>query len=375
MSGDWSWGPEARAKPAAGSLVMVVLAAVIVALVAAGGVGVAIHHRSTTVAVTPVGYQRVVDTADQISLAVPSRWRVVSITTGQLNSDLDSLKAAEPQLAGPLDLAEAGLTRVSPGVFAIDVATRTTVFSYGVATPGIHSVGDIPTDSVVAPFASLGAKNIKATRIHLPVGDAEQVSAELTIGSVTVSELLDYFVLHGRRRCRRHGVAGHDRRPPPSSTRSRRPWPRARPGLRAPRPASRTRRASRQNSLPSGSASTTHGTSPWPTSTRRAPSDRSRCELLGLGTARGIDVDVQPVLGRLGFGYGHENQQRGRGGVVTRWTTASRTPSPTRPGASPRTRGPETTDPQWVLAVDDDLPQHARHAPTSAHLTPARRSQ
>lgn len=37
-----------------------------------------------------------------------------------------------------------------------------------------------------------------------------------------------------------------------------------------------SRGSSTQNSLPSGSASTVHGTAPWPMSTRRAPSANAR---------------------------------------------------------------------------------------------------
>ena len=133
-----------------------------------------------------------------MSLAVPAGWMILSLTRGQLIAQLQAVKAGHPELAALLDLAAASLQTIQPGVFGIDVATRTTLFSYGVDAGGIKKVSDIATSEVIAPFTSIGAQNIHATRIHLPIGDAEQVSAQLPIGTLTVTEVLDYFVLNHR---------------------------------------------------------------------------------------------------------------------------------------------------------------------------------
>jgi hypothetical protein len=179
--------------------ILIILGIVIVALLATSAVGIVIHHRSsTTAAVTPAGYQRVVDTADGLSLAVPAGWRVLNLTTGQIGSELQALKSSQPQLAPVLDLALASLRQVSPGVFAVDVATRTTLFSYGVTAGGIRNLGDVHTPDVVASLNGLGAKNIQTMHNHLDVGDALRVSLQLPVGVATVSELVDYMVLRGR---------------------------------------------------------------------------------------------------------------------------------------------------------------------------------
>ena len=69
---------------------------------------------------------------------------------------------------------------------------------------------------------------------------------------------------------------------------------------------------SRQNSLPSGSARTCHGTSRCPMSTRVAPSDEQALELGGLvGAVRRPQVGVQPVLDGL---HVRDLEEQPRGG-------------------------------------------------------------
>jgi hypothetical protein len=200
---EFSWGPEKRARrggPAPGAVPALVLMVAIVVMVIAGITGVAIHHpkAATPAAVTPAGFQPLVDTADHLRLAVPKGWQVLPVTTGQLTSNLNALKASDPQLAPLLGLAQAGLQQVQPGVFAIDATTRTSLFTYGVAAGGVRQVSDIPTAEITAPLTSIGAHNVTATRIRLAIGDVERVTALLTVGAVVIAQLLDYFVLHGR---------------------------------------------------------------------------------------------------------------------------------------------------------------------------------
>ena len=71
-------------------------------------------------------------------------------------------------------------------------------------------------------------------------------------------------------------------------------------------PGSPSRAVRMQNSLPSGSASTTHFSSPWPTSARVAPNAEHARDLGVLVV--GDEVDVQPVLDGLRLRHGPEHQ-------------------------------------------------------------------
>jgi hypothetical protein len=197
--GGWSWGPDQRGAPAATPVVTAALAGIIVVLLLAGVAGVVVHHgKGTKAGATPPGFQRVTDVPDHMSLAVPSGWQVLAITSGQLSSQLAALKISHPELSSVLDVALASLRQVQPGAFAVDVPTHTTLFSYGVNAPGIQSLSDIPVSDVVAPFTAIGAKNVHTSRVHLLVGDAEQVTAQLPVGTLMVTEVLDYFVRNHR---------------------------------------------------------------------------------------------------------------------------------------------------------------------------------
>ncbi len=178
-------------------MAILLLALASVALLVAGVTGVAIHHRSSA-GTTPPGYQRLVDTTDHFSLAVPGAWRALPVSTGQIGADLAALKASSPQLAPLLDLALSGLQRVQTGVFALDVASRTSLFTYGLDQPGVSRLSDIRVADGVAALRDAGAKNVMASLIHLPLGPAERLSAQVSVGADTLIELLDYFVLGHR---------------------------------------------------------------------------------------------------------------------------------------------------------------------------------
>lgn len=199
MSGprsDWSYAPETRpGGPAGGSIAAIFLAVVIVALLGTGVTGVAIHHRSVA---TPDGYQRLVDRADHLSLAVPGSWQVPTLTAGRLSNEIQGLKTADPQVTALADLALATLQKVQLGVFALDAATKTVLFTYGADDPGARTVDPASTAQLITELDKLGAKNVQATKVHLPLGTAEQVSAQVTVAAMTVSELLDVLVAHDR---------------------------------------------------------------------------------------------------------------------------------------------------------------------------------
>ncbi len=198
---EFSWGPQKRRGDGIPEpLATLVLGLAIIAILVAGVVGVAVHHTkpARTVAVTPAGYQRLLDTTNHVSLAVPTAWKVLPLGTSQLQSNINALKASAPQLAPLLDLAQTGLQRVQPGVFAFDANTRTSIFSYSVDAGTVHTLKDISTRAITAPLTDSGAKKVTATQIRLPLGDAERVTAQLVIGTVTVNEQLDYFVLNHR---------------------------------------------------------------------------------------------------------------------------------------------------------------------------------
>ena len=68
---------------------------------------------------------------------------------------------------------------------------------------------------------------------------------------------------------------------------------------------------STQNSLPSGSASTAHGASPWPMSTRRAPRSSRRCTSAAWSaSAGGARSRCSRFLPLFASGHGHEDQPR-----------------------------------------------------------------
>jgi hypothetical protein len=197
------------------------LGVVIVALLAMAGAGIAVHHQdsasktavgpgpvsptttalpattSTTLA-TPAGFERLLDEPDHLSLAVPPGWQAPNVTSDTLASNLTALKAKDPSLAPILDAALAALTQIQIGVFAVDTTTRTTLYAYGIPLAGVASADEIPTSDVVRQVQGVGGKNVQISQIHLPVGPAGQVSAQITVNGTVISEALDYFVLGGR---------------------------------------------------------------------------------------------------------------------------------------------------------------------------------
>ncbi|MDQ1391200.1 MAG: hypothetical protein QOF30_177 [Acidimicrobiaceae bacterium] len=177
-----------------------VLAVVIVALLAAGGIGVATHHSDSKspAAVIPAAFQRVIDQNDHVSFAVPEAWRVRVLPGGPLSSQVQALKVTDPQLAGLASLASTSGTDPRLGVVATDPTSRTTLVTLSFDGNGIKKVSKIPVSSVEDPLIQAGAKNIEAVGIHMPVGDGEQVSNQLPVGTTTVSEVSFYFVHGGR---------------------------------------------------------------------------------------------------------------------------------------------------------------------------------
>jgi hypothetical protein len=188
-------------QPAAAAvLAVVILAVVILALLVAGGIGIAIHHSSgkTTAAVIPAGFQPVADRNSHVSFAVPETWKVRILPAGDLNSQVQALKVTDPRLAGLASLASTGETNPRLGVVTTDPANRTTLVTLSFDAHGIKKVSQIPVASVEDPLIQQGAKNIEATKTHLPVGDAEQISNQLPVGTATVSEVSFYFIRGGR---------------------------------------------------------------------------------------------------------------------------------------------------------------------------------
>jgi hypothetical protein len=188
---------ETRPQPAA----MAVLAVVILALLVAGGVGIATHHSTSdksVAAVIPAGFQTVVDGNDHVSFAVPAAWKVRILPAGTLSGQVDTLKKTDPQLAGLASLASTSGKNPQLGVVATDPPSRTTLVTFSFDAAGVKKVSQIPVASVEDPLIKQGGKNIEAARIHLPVGDGEQVSNQLPIGTATVSEVSFYFVRGGR---------------------------------------------------------------------------------------------------------------------------------------------------------------------------------
>jgi len=199
----------------------VLLGVVIVALLATAAAGVAVHHKGashkvaagagqagpTTTATpattsttlnTPAGFERLLDESDHLSVAVPAGWQAPNVSSDTLANALGTLKAKDPSLRPILDAALAALRQIQIGVFAVDATTRTTLYAYGIPLPGVTSADEIPTGDVLRQVQSVGGKNVQISQVHLPVGPAGQVSAQIAVNGVVVSEALDYFVLGGR---------------------------------------------------------------------------------------------------------------------------------------------------------------------------------
>lgn len=197
----------------------------ILLLLVSGLVGVAVHHgdrkgttqvsgvgkTTTTVAgttttvpaapppaLTPAGFKRVNDAVDRLSLAVPSSWRTPVLTAGQITQQLKAYASQNPQLAPLIDAALTATAKIDLGAFAADPTTRRVLYTYGVASPAGATIDDIPIPEVVKELTALGAKNIRTSQVLLPTGKADQVSLQLVVKGVTVSELVDFFILGKR---------------------------------------------------------------------------------------------------------------------------------------------------------------------------------
>ena len=124
-----------------------------------------------------------------------------------------------------------------------------------------------------------------------------------------------------------------------SPSRSSTPRP-SRRGLRA----ATSRRRSRQNSLPSGSASTCQPSSPvWPTSARTAPRPAAARSSASWSRSVGVDVDVQPQLAGRRVGRPCPNTSVGAAPPKPCLGPISTLPSSSRPRApgSPSTAAPQ----------------------------------
>jgi hypothetical protein len=199
------------------------LGVLILALLASGLAGVAVHHgdrdvvvpqagagktaptvtgpttTATTVApapVTPAGFRRVTDTVDHLSVAVPSSWRTPVLTAGSVNAQLKAYAVKDPQLAPLINAALSAAGKIDLGLFAADPTTRRVLYIYGIDVPAGTTTDSIPLP--VAELTALGAKNIESSQLQLPVGKADQVSLQLLVKNVTVSQIADFFVLGTR---------------------------------------------------------------------------------------------------------------------------------------------------------------------------------
>jgi len=194
----FSWGPDKRAKPGGSAVIEALMAVVIAVLLVVGVVGVFIDRTSSHApSANPAGFQRLQDEPDQISLAVPALWEAVGITSATVLIQLTTLEHADPNLAPLVAVALQTLQKSQVGVFAVDGAGPTAVFTYGVATPTIHAVGDVAVSSFVNPLKSAGAQDVQAAAVHMPLGQGEQLSFRQA-GTAIVSEYLDYFLYRGR---------------------------------------------------------------------------------------------------------------------------------------------------------------------------------
>ncbi|MDQ1427083.1 MAG: hypothetical protein QOK39_559 [Acidimicrobiaceae bacterium] len=220
--------PAAARPPAGPDRFLIGVAVVIVALLAAGGAAVAIHKdkstttdtvtappaagtsgastttvaphatTTTTTLVTPAGYQRLTDTIDHVSLAVPPGWVAPDVSNTTLANALKALRTKNPTLAPVIDPAITALTKIQIGVFAADVTTRSSLYAYGIDLPNVTSADQVPPANVAKQIQAAGGKNVHAAQIHLPVGPAGQVTAQFVVDGVTISQALDYFVIQGR---------------------------------------------------------------------------------------------------------------------------------------------------------------------------------
>ena len=175
------------------------LTVVIVGLLSAGVAGAVVHrHGGPGASKTPAGFQRVVDTNDHISVAVPAGWQEKVLSAEALAAQVRDLAAAEPQLAALSSLTSVRVRNPQLGLYTKDPSTQIQMLTIGFDAPGIHSVSDIPVAEVTGPLQSAGASHIATTPVHLPVGQAEQVTNQLTIETATVTESLVYFLRRGR---------------------------------------------------------------------------------------------------------------------------------------------------------------------------------
>lgn len=195
--GEFSWGPEKRSKQIEGSFVTAVLGAAVVVLLVAGIAG-AIINRGSGTSSTPANFQRLVDRSDHLSLAVPSAWQVPMLSAGTLSTQIQDLKASNPQLAPLADILVAVLQTNRLGAFAIDPATQTSLFAYGTNDPQVKSVDQISGPTIITRLQAVGAKDVRVTTVHLSLGAAKQVSDQLTLGAITISEVVDYLPRDGR---------------------------------------------------------------------------------------------------------------------------------------------------------------------------------
>ena len=218
----FSWGPDRRPSPSSTG----VLAVLVVVLLAAGIFGAATVHPKkntaapatattppvpakttvpapTTTVATPAGYTRLADATDHLSLAVPAGWQAPAVTNNSLASALQAMKVQNPTLAPLLDNALGALTSIQVGVFAVEVPSRTTLYSYGMDVPGVTSADQLSATDVAKQVQAVGGKNVQVTVVHLPIAGAGevaagQVSAQLTVNKATIAEALDYFVINAR---------------------------------------------------------------------------------------------------------------------------------------------------------------------------------
>jgi hypothetical protein len=218
--GEFSWGPEKRppaSQDRSRSVLSWVVAVVAVVVLAAGVVGLVQHHKkatstttggggtaprasattvppTTTTVTTPAGDERLLDATNQVSLAVPTSWKAVPLTQSGVATQLDSLATSDPANKNLIAFDLASLVRAQVGVFAIDETAGETVFSYGNPSPTIDSLSQVPPAAFTDTLKRAGYRDVTANPVTLPIGPAEQVSAQTTLRGTAVSELFDYFV-------------------------------------------------------------------------------------------------------------------------------------------------------------------------------------
>ena len=194
--GEFSWGPEKRAKTE-GSLVTTALGVAVVVLLIAG-IAAAVVERSNGSSSTPAHFQRLTDSADHLSLAAPDSWQVPGITAGSVSGQIQDLEAKNPKLTPLADILLAVLQNDRLGVFAIDATTQTSLFAYGTDDPLVKSADQISGPTIVSRLQAVGAQDVQVTTVHLRLGAAKQVSDRLTLGGITISEVVDYVPRDGR---------------------------------------------------------------------------------------------------------------------------------------------------------------------------------